>query len=210
MASLTIIPLIAFNVKKFTIKKEGENPKPNMAMILLVLSGSIFLGVFLFTLYRFTLGYQTQLVLERFIKSYTYAATGKIDYDDFLKQTDKICANEFISIEGGCFKEIEEDRKLKAKEIKFQLGENILPKYYVEQDFFPDIENVKKDDTRPIFMLCMIDYDETRKFYVSLMDIDENQWYIQRFYEAPEDLVDYAYRYKLIRSEHSNKWYKLK
>ncbi|HHY24470.1 MAG TPA: hypothetical protein GX527_09600 [Clostridiaceae bacterium] len=209
IAALTIIPLIAFNIKRFTIRKEGEHPKPNIIRILLVLGGSILLGIFLFTLYKFTLDYQTQLVLERFVRSYSSAVVGEIEYDEFLKQTESICTPDFMSRENRCLSEIEADQKLGTATVSFQLGENILPKYYIEQEFFPDIEGVNKNDTKPIFMISMIDYSGSRKFYISLMHIKGSKWYIDSFDEASEGLVEYSYRYKLIRPEHSNKWYKV-
>jgi len=210
IAALTIIPLIVFNIKRFIIKKEGEHPKLNIVRILSVLSGSILLGVFLLTLYRFTLDYQTQLVLERFVRAFSSVVAEKIEYDDFLEETENICTPEFLSQENRCLSDIKIDQQFDSKTVSFQLGENILPKYYVDQEFFPDMEGANKIDTHPVFMVSMIDYGGTRKFYVALMRIKGNKWYIDSFNEASENLVQYAYRYNLMKSEHSNKWFRVK
>ncbi|HOJ09706.1 MAG TPA: hypothetical protein PK733_03830 [Clostridiales bacterium] len=210
IAVLTILPLIAFNIKRFTVKREGENPRPNIVIIILTLGGSILLGVFLFSLYKFTLDYQPQLVLERFIRSYSSTAAGKIDYEKFLKETESICTPEFLSLKDRCYREIEADRQAGLGTVSFQLGETILPKYYFDKEFFPNVEGIKQNDKQPIYMLSMIEYGETRKFYITLLRIQGNKWYVDSFNEASKELAEYAYRYNFMKSEHANKWFKVK
>lgn len=69
---LIITPIIAFNIKRFTTKKEGEQPKLNQTAILIVTLICCAVGVFIFSHYKFTSGYQPHLVLERYASDYAY------------------------------------------------------------------------------------------------------------------------------------------
>lgn len=67
---LIIAPIFAFNIKKFVVKKEGEEPKPNYPAMVKVFLIALVLGMFIFSHYKFTLSYQPHLVLERYVGRY--------------------------------------------------------------------------------------------------------------------------------------------
>jgi len=203
MAVLTIIPLIVFNFKRLTINKEGENPRLNIGVIVLIALAGTILSIFIFTLYRFTINYQPQLVLERFIRSYSSVASGNIEKNEFLEETKSICTPELFEL-------LSEEDNIKENIARFQLGEIIYPKYYFDKDIFEKVEGINENDRRPIYILAMVEIGELKKYYITLLDIDGNRWFIDSFNEASQEVVDYAYRYNLMKSEHANKWFNVK
>jgi len=212
IAVLTILPLIVFNIKRFTVRKEGENPRPNIKAIVMVLLASIILGLFLFTHYRFTINYQPQLVLERFINSYSLVISSEIGQDEFFKRVENISTSEFMAEKDKMLEQIRLDSKDRTGSIRFQLGEIIYPKYYLAQDIFPKLDGVKENDRKPIYMLAMLEIDGSREYYILLLDQDEsgNRWLINSFNKASQEIIDYASRYNFMKSEYANKWFKVK
>lgn len=204
---LIILPLIAFNAKRFKIRKEGENSRLNIKSIILISLASLIIGVFIFTHYKFTIDYQPQLVLERFVSSYSEVESGRIKQADFLEKTKNLCSPGLLS---SLTEHLESGQNKTENQVRFQLGEIIYPKNYMEQDIFPTVKDAEKEAQRPIYILAMIEFDKTRKEYIALMDIDNNKWFIDSFEEASEEIVEYANRYKFMKSEHANKWFDIK
>ncbi len=217
IAILTILPFIAFNCKRMTVKKEGEKPRPNIKAIVFISVGAVILSLFIFSLYTFTINYQPHLVLERFITSYASVISGKIDQDKFFEEIDSISGPQLNSGNTKLVEMIENDyividTMVKGNNVRFQLGEIIIPRHYVDKDVFIQIEGVKKTDENPIYMLSMIEIGEARKYYILLLDLDDagNKWKVLGIDEASEETVDYAYKNKLMKTEYANKWFELK
>jgi len=217
IAILTILPLVAFNYKRMTIKKEGEKPRPNIRAIVLVSISSVILGLFILSLYIFTINYQPHLVLERFMNSYASVISGKIDQEKFFNEIGDIAGPELNSGNDKLMEMIRSDyividTMVEGNSVRFQLGEIIIPRHYLNTDAFRQIEGVKETDEHPIYMLSMIEVDEARKYYILLLDLDEtgNKWKILSVDEASEQTVDYAIKNKLMKTEYANKWFVVK
>jgi hypothetical protein len=214
---MTILPLISFNFKKLTIKREGEKPRPNIKAIVLVSVCAVILGVFIFSLYKFTINYQPHLVLERFMNSYASVISGKIDKREFFEGIRNICGPKLNSENVQLVEMIENDytvidSMVEGNSVRFQLGEIIIPKHYLGKDVFTQIESVKESDEHPVYMLAMIEIDEARKYYILLLDLDTlgNKWKIASIDEASQETIDYAYKNKLMKAEYANKWFVVK
>ncbi|NMB96403.1 MAG: hypothetical protein GYA02_07310 [Clostridiaceae bacterium] len=217
IAILTILPLVAFNLKRLTLKREGEKPRPNIKAIVLVSLSAVVLGMFILRLYTFTINYQPHLVLERFMNSYASLISGKIDQRDFFKEIGSVCSSELNSENVQLLEMIENDYTIidsmvEGNSVRFQLGEITIPRHYLDKDVFTQIKGVKETDEHPVYMLAMIEVDEARKYYISLLDLDVlgNKWKIISIDEASQETVDYAYRNKLMKAEHANKWFVVK
>ncbi|NLC67786.1 MAG: hypothetical protein GX754_03150 [Clostridiaceae bacterium] len=217
IAILTVLPFIAFNIKRLTIKREGEKPRPNIKAIVLVSVGAVALAMFIFSLYMFTIDYQPHLVLERFVKAYASVISGRIDKSEFFERIGSISGPGLNPENAKLVEMMENDYKVidnmaEGKNVRFQLGEIIIPKHYVDIDVFTQIDGVGENDTHPVYMLTMIEIDEARKYYILLLDLDEsgNKWGIASIDEALQETVDYAYKNKLMKTEYANKWFMVK
>ena len=149
IAILTILPLVAFNYKRMTIKKEGEKPCPNIRAIVLVSISSVILGLFILSLYIFTINYQPHLVLERFMNSYASVISGKIDQEKFFNEIGDIAGPELNSGNDKLMEMIRSDyividTMVEGNSVRFQLGEIIIPRHYLNTDAFRQIEGVKE------------------------------------------------------------------
>jgi len=203
MICLIVLPVIGFNLKSFVINVPGEEKRYNKVRIGVVALAVLLITWFCISLYFFTIDYQPLLVAERYSTPFKQAALGKISYEEFEKQT-KALAPEGIS---NASQLIEEAKAMGAKNSRYRLGEEMLPRHYIKAEIFPVPEGAKEYDNSPIYMFQVFQFDGQEVYYLLLMELRGNKWKVIDQMKATKEQVEYAEKNNFIKAEQTSKWF---
>ena len=189
MWALFIVPLIGFNVKRFSVKKYGEKRSVKWGFIAFLAALCIFLSVFLLFAYKMTVDTRYELAAEKYIDLHAEYVTGQLTYDEYITQSGSMRTADADT--GAISQELANIQDTSKESVRFQIGNWITPKYFQDDENFPKTEVI--DDDNPVFLVYLLDVgspdtvsdDETTLQYylIEMVWSDDDGWEIA--YHAP-------------------------
>ncbi|HCS73484.1 MAG TPA: hypothetical protein DIW17_06385 [Clostridiales bacterium] len=88
LAVILVLPWLIYNIKVFLNTKDNKRKFPT-GRLLSFLSASALLIIAVFSLYRFTIGYQIQLAAERYGEIFIQRVEGRLSFTEYEAEVEK-------------------------------------------------------------------------------------------------------------------------
>jgi len=185
---LIMVPLVAFNIKRISVKKTGEKRRIKWGFTAFITVFAVLISVLLISAYQATLSTRYEIAAERYIDLHAECVTGQISYDDFkVKSAPLLTDNADIS---ALTDELSKTAGTKSA-VRFQIGDWITPKYYKGYTSFPQIDVI--DDSNPVFLIYRFDDASSQKYYlIEMVWSDSEGWQVAYHAPATDEQVDAA------------------
>ena len=211
MWALFIVPLIGFNVKRFSVKKYGEKRSIKWGFIAFLTALCVFISVFLLFAYKMTVDTRYELAAEKYIDLHAEYVTGQLTYDEYITQSGSMRTADADT--GAISQELANIQDTSKESVRFQIGNWITPKYFQDDENFPKTEVI--DDDNPVFLVYLLDMgspdtvsdDETTlKYYlIEMVWSDDGGWEIAYHAPATDEQLESAK--KNLPSLINGKWF---
>jgi hypothetical protein len=206
MWTMIVLPLLVFNVKRMSVKPFGERRRPKWGFISFVVVFIVLVSAFLFSAYTYTLKARYELAAERYISLHAEYITGQMSYEEYIAKTKDL--RTFNADTSHLQDELALDSKSNPKSVKFQIGDWIIPKYYLENDLYPDTTMI--DDDNPVFLWYRInDAESSTIFLIKMVWKDANGWQITYHARATEEQANTSEVKNSLPSLINGKWYRI-
>lgn len=178
---LTIVPLLAFNVKRVFVCKKPEPMKINWVRGVVILLLTALIGLFLFSAYNATLHERYEIALERVATEHAELVLGKQDAEAFKQfvtenGTDGVKAS-LASMNFGT--------PANNAEVRFQLSMQCVPKYWEGVEGFEQVPVLGAEN--PVYLMYLLEYDGAQQYYaIRLVNDEERGWLYDWIGEASE------------------------
>lgn len=206
LALLIILPLVLLNLRKFKIRRPGEKPRANKPRIITIGVLSVLIALFLGGLYQFTLSYQPMLAAERYCMQLGQLLNGSITREEFNAATADEAS--YDPEKKAAVEQLLNSLPQDAQNLRFQLGNEITPKYYEsETDYFTEVTD--RDDEMPVYIIADFDGLDDITGFTLLIRRTEYRCYIEDIYPTTPEALEYAQTKKLMRGENVAEWFSI-
>jgi len=204
MWALFVVPLIGFNIKRFSSRKMGEKRKPKWFFLTFVFVLTIIVSVFLYSAYTYTVHSRYELAAERYIDTHAEYVTGQITYEEYLAKTAGIRTADADT--SSLKDELALSDQTTPKSIKFQIGNWITPKYYTNSDLYPVTAAI--NDQNPVFLWYrLVDGNTTSIYLIEMVWNDAKGWQIAYHARATDEQAKSQDVLNALPSLINGKWY---
>lgn len=178
---LTIVPLLAFNVKRVFVCKTPEPMKINWVRGVVIILLAALIGVFLFSAYNATLHERYEIALERVATAHSELLLGKQNADAFEQF---VTENGTDSVKTS-LDAMEYGTPASGTQIRFQLSMQCVPKYWEGVEGFEQVPVLGTEN--PVYLMYLLEYDGVQHYYaVRLVNDEERGWLYDWIGEASE------------------------
>ena len=151
---LVVVPLICFNIRKIVAKQpQDHSVRIRWKTLILVSVTAVLATCFLFAAYQITIQTRYEIASERFINEHCDYLLGNSTQEQFLSKTAALTTQEYQET----FDQMEFGSYQSANEVRFQIGDWIIPKYYQDEGVFPPTEIL--DDENPVYLVYRLEAD---------------------------------------------------
>lgn len=206
MWTMIVLPLLVFNVKRMSIKRLGEKRRPKWGFISFVAVFIVLVSVFLYSAYTYTIKARYELAAERYISLHAEYITGQITYEAFLAKTSDLRTSDADT--SHLQDELALSNDATPKSVQFQIGNWITPKYYLENDLYPDTTPI--DEQNPVFLWYRMNDAESSTIYlIEFVWSDTNGWQVAHHARATEEQANTSEVKNSLPSLINGKWYRI-
>lgn len=177
---LVVVPLILFNLRRMFHREPPEHKLRirwkffSIIAVVFVLS-----SVFLYFSAVNTLTARYEIATERYVTVHANYLLGNTTEQEWEQQTAQLETSDYAAHHS--------DTSLgsynSAQTVKFQIGDRIVPKYYQDEDVFPQTDII--DDENPVYVMYLIDIDGQREYYyLRLIQQEDHSWLVDAHAKA--------------------------
>lgn len=201
---LFIVPLVLFNIRRIFVRKPPAPMKINWGRAAFVVLFSAFLVFFLVCAYNTTMTSRYEIVTEKIAEMHAKLLTGQASEEEFrafvVENGTELVEESLDSVDLS-------DLPGGQEEVRFQLGDRMTPRYWQEEEAFPQTEVL--DSESPIYLMYKLEAGGETRFYTLRLRQVEGTWKYDWLGNATDEQLEVMDSGRYLPNAQNGKWYEV-